>query len=148
MVSVRSVKNGKPHSPIGGISGAVKSAKGEIRVSENRTLGLRRCHNTMKRMFLKKTFFNRIFSLFISQLSWSKTSRTRTQNRERQRSGRYLKLHTTYAPSVVSKLEVTEEFGQAYKTRNNICLWLYNSLSRLYFKWTWFHIWQHDYAVF
>jgi ribosomal protein S19 len=43
MVSVRLVKNGKSHSPIGGISVAVKSAKGEIRVSENRTLGLQRC---------------------------------------------------------------------------------------------------------
>jgi hypothetical protein len=42
MVSVQSVKNGKSHSPIGGISVAVKSTKGEIRVSENRTLGLRR----------------------------------------------------------------------------------------------------------
>jgi hypothetical protein len=42
MVSVRSVKNGKSHRPIGGISVALKSAKGEIRVSENQTLGLRR----------------------------------------------------------------------------------------------------------
>jgi hypothetical protein len=39
-VRVRSVKNGKSHSPIDGISIAMKSAKGEIRVSENRTLGL------------------------------------------------------------------------------------------------------------
>jgi hypothetical protein len=43
MVSVRSVKNGISHCPRGGITVAVKSAKVEIRVSENRTLGLRRC---------------------------------------------------------------------------------------------------------
>jgi hypothetical protein len=42
VVSVRSVKNGKLHKPIDGISVAVNYAKGEIRVSENRTLGLRR----------------------------------------------------------------------------------------------------------
>jgi hypothetical protein len=42
VVSVQSVKNGKSHKLIDGISVAVNSAKGEIRVSENRTLGLRR----------------------------------------------------------------------------------------------------------
>ena len=52
MVSVQSVKNGKSHSPIGGISVAVKSAKGEIRVSENRTLGLRRCRLGLRRCML------------------------------------------------------------------------------------------------
>ena len=42
VVSVRSVKSGKSQRPIGGISVALKSAKGEIKVSENLTLGLRK----------------------------------------------------------------------------------------------------------
>ena len=42
VVSIRSVKNGKLHRLIDGISVAVNSAKGEIRVSENSTLGLQK----------------------------------------------------------------------------------------------------------
>ena len=42
VVSVRSVKSSKLQRPIDGISVTLKSAKGEIKVSENRTHGLRR----------------------------------------------------------------------------------------------------------
>jgi hypothetical protein len=63
MVSVWSVKKGKSHSLIGGISVAVKSAKGEIRVSENQTLGLRRCPITRNLYFWVSFLFKKQLSI-------------------------------------------------------------------------------------